>query len=84
MTNVAHVVTSTGATLVASSYTLDNAGNRTGMVEFRLGDAQPSLVTWTYDPAYQLTGEQRTGTPAWTTFTREQWSQFTPDQWAAF
>ena len=53
-------LSSTGTTLISSSYAYDPAGTRGGMTENRQGNA--SIVTWTHDAAYQLTGEQRTGT----------------------
>ena len=55
-----------GATTISSyAYRYDPAGNRTAVVE-----ADASRVTWLYDNAYQLTGENRTGTsPARNTFT---------------
>jgi len=47
------------------SYTYDALGNRTGV-----GEGNGDIVTWSYDPTYQLTREQRSGANAYdTTFT---------------
>ena len=47
------------------SYQYDKAGNRTS-----LSEADGSRTTWSYDAAYQLTGEHRTGANAFrNTFT---------------
>ena len=53
----------TGTVVLSCSYTRDNAGNPTNMSEQRLtsGTLATGLVTWTYDPTYQLTAEKRTG-----------------------
>ncbi len=45
-----------GATLSSFAYTYDSVHNRTQVVE-----VDGSVVTWTYDPTYQLTNEQRSG-----------------------
>jgi YD repeat-containing protein len=52
---------SLGNVLIGSSYTYDNSVNRTGMYEVRQG-APNGIVTWSYDPTYQLIQEQRSGT----------------------
>jgi RHS repeat-associated protein len=49
-------LTSGGTTLSSFNYTYNPAGNRTRVVE-----VDGSVVTWTYDPTYQLTSEQRSG-----------------------
>jgi YD repeat-containing protein len=55
----------TGATLSSFNYRMDKVGNRLGVVE-----AGGDVVSWSYDSAYQLTNEQRTGTLAYdTTYT---------------
>ena len=46
-----------GTTLSSFNYTHDPVGNRTQIVE-----ADGDVVTWSYDPTYQLTNEQRSGT----------------------
>ena len=45
-----------GTTLSSFAYTYNPAGNRTQVVE-----VDGSVVTWSYDPTYQLTNEQRSG-----------------------
>jgi RHS repeat-associated protein len=45
-----------GTTLSSFAYTYNPVGNRTQLVE-----VDGSVVTWTYDPTYQLTNEQRSG-----------------------
>jgi RHS repeat-associated protein len=49
-------LTSSGTTLSSFSYTYNPVGNRTQVVE-----SNGNVVTWTYDPTYQLTNEQRSG-----------------------
>ena len=49
-------LTTGGTTLSSFNYTYDPIGNRTQVVESN-GD----VVTWSYDPTYQLTNEQRSG-----------------------
>ena len=63
LVNVSSRLNSSGQVLLSSSYTYDNTINRTGMVEVRLVKSvmQTSIVTWSYDPTYQLIGEQRSG-----------------------
>jgi len=51
---------SDGTTISSFSYSLDNAGNRTGVTE-----ANGDVVTWTYDAFYQLTRERRSGANAY-------------------
>ena len=47
-----------GATTLSSfAYTYDPVGNRTQVAE-----VDGSVVTWSYDPTYQLTNERRSGT----------------------
>jgi YD repeat-containing protein len=48
------------ATLSSFAYTYNAVNNRTRVVE-----VDGSVVTWTYDPTYQLTNEQRSGPTAW-------------------
>ncbi len=45
-----------GTTLSSFAYTHNSVGNRTQVVE-----VDGSIVTWSYDPAYQLTNERRSG-----------------------
>ena len=45
-----------GTTLSSFAYTYNPVGNRTQVVE-----VDGSVVTWSYDPTYQLTNEQRSG-----------------------
>ena len=49
-------LTSGGTTLSSFNYTYNPVGNRTQVVE-----ANGDVVTWSYDPTYQLTNEQRSG-----------------------
>jgi RHS repeat-associated protein len=49
-------LTSGGTTLSSFNYAYNSVGNRTQVVE-----VDGSLVTWAYDPTYQLTNEQRSG-----------------------
>jgi RHS repeat-associated protein len=49
-------LTSGGTTLSSFNYTYNPIGNRTQVVE-----ADGDVVSWTYDPTYQLTNEQRSG-----------------------
>ena len=50
-----------GATTLSSfAYTYNPVGDRTQVVE-----VDGSVVTWSYDPTYQLTNEQRSGTNAY-------------------
>ena len=49
-------LTSTGTTLSSFNYVYDGIGNRT-----RATEADGSVVTWNYDPTYQLTNEHRSG-----------------------
>ena len=51
---------SDNTTISSFLYSLDNVGNRTGVQE-----AGGDLVTWSYDNAYQLTREQRSGANAY-------------------
>ena len=54
-----------GTTISSFGYKLDNVGNRTRVVESN-GD----VVTWTYDSAYQIKSERRSGANAYhNTFT---------------
>ena len=46
-----------GASFARFTYAYDAAGNRINDQEY-----DGSLTTWTYDPTYQLTGDDRTGT----------------------
>ena len=53
-----------GTTLASYSYTLDNAGNRTGVTETQLlpnGTVNTRTVTYTYDNLYRLLSESITG-----------------------
>ncbi len=45
-----------GITLSSFAYTFNRVGNRTQVIE-----VDGSVVTWSYDPTYQLTNEQRSG-----------------------
>ena len=49
-------INSSSTTLSSFSYKYDNAGNRTRVLE-----ASGNIVSWTYDPTYQLTRELRSG-----------------------
>ena len=49
-------LTTGGSTLSSFNYKYDGAGNR-----LRVLEVDGSLVTWTYDPTYQLTNESRSG-----------------------
>ena len=49
-------LTSTGTTLSSFNYAYNVVGNRTRVLE-----VDGSVVTWSYDPTYQLTNEQRSG-----------------------
>ena len=49
-------IASTAMYISRYDYKYDPTGNRTGVLE-----ADGSRVTWLYDSAYQLTGENRTG-----------------------
>jgi len=49
-------LTSTGTTLSSFNYAYNGVGNRTRVLE-----VDGSVVTWNYDPTYQLTNEQRSG-----------------------
>jgi len=49
-------LTSTGTTLSSFNYAYNAAGNRSRVLE-----ADGSVVSWNYDPTYQLTNEQRSG-----------------------
>ncbi len=49
-------LTSGGTTLSSFNYTYNSGGNRTQVVE-----ATGDVVSWSYDPTYQLTNEQRSG-----------------------
>ena len=49
-------INSAGTTLSSFNYTYSPVGNRTQVVE-----VDGSVVTWNYDPTYQLTNEQRSG-----------------------
>ena len=49
-----------GSTLSSFNYTYNSVGNRTRVIE-----ANGDIVTWSYDPAYQLTNEQRSGANAY-------------------
>jgi RHS repeat-associated protein len=53
-------VNSTGTTLSNFNYTYNHVGNRTQVVE-----VDGSTVSWSYDPTYQLTNEQRSGANAY-------------------
>ncbi len=53
-------LTSGGATLSSFNYTYNTVGNRTQVVE-----ADGDVVTWSYDPTYQLTNERRSGANAY-------------------
>ena len=53
-------LTSTGTTLSSFNYAYNSVGNRTRVLE-----ADGSVVTWSYDPTYQLTNEQRSGTTSY-------------------
>jgi len=47
---------STGTTLSSFNYAYNGVGNRT-----RVQEVDGSVLTWSYDPTYQLTNEQRSG-----------------------
>ena len=49
-----------GTTLSSFNYTYNPVGNRTQVVE-----ANGDVVTWSYDPTYQLTNERRSGANAY-------------------
>ena len=49
-------LTSGGTTLSSFIYTYDQMGNRTQVIE-----ANGDVVSWSYDPTYQLSNEQRSG-----------------------
>ena len=49
-------LTTSGTTLSSFNYTYNPVGNRTQVVE-----ANGDVVTFAYDPTYQLTNEQRSG-----------------------
>ena len=49
-------LTSTGTTLSSFNYAYNAVGYRTRVME-----VDGSVVTWSYDPTYQLTNEQRSG-----------------------
>ena len=49
-------LTSAGTTLSSFNYTYNPVGNRVQVVE-----ANGDVVTWSYDPTYQLTNERRSG-----------------------
>jgi hypothetical protein len=49
-------LTSAGVTLSSFDFTYSSVGNRTQVVE-----VAGAVVTWIYDPTYQLTNEQRSG-----------------------
>ena len=49
-------LTTGGSTLSSFNYKYNGAGNR-----LRVLEVDGSLVTWTYDPTYQLTNESRSG-----------------------
>jgi RHS repeat-associated protein len=53
-------LTSGGTTLSSFNYTYNSIGNRTQVVE-----ANSDVVSWTYDPTYQLTNEERSGANAY-------------------
>jgi RHS repeat-associated protein len=53
-------VNSSGTTLSSFNYTYNPVGNRTQVAE-----VDGSMVTWSYDPTYQLTNEQRSGANAY-------------------
>ncbi len=53
-------LTSGGTTLSSFNYTYDHIGNRTQVVE-----ANGDVVSWSYDPTYQLTNERRSGANAY-------------------
>ena len=53
-------ITSGGTTLSSFNYTYNPVGNRTQVVE-----ADGDVVTWSYDPTYQLTNERRSGANAY-------------------
>src|SRR5262249_13324039 len=53
-------IKSDGTTLSSFSYSMDNVGNRTRVIE-----ADGTRVTWTYDDTYQLRGETRGGAHAY-------------------
>ena len=53
-------LTSGGTTLSSFNYTYNPVGNRTQVVE-----ADGDVVTWSYDPTYQLTNERRSGANAY-------------------
>ncbi len=53
-------LTSGGTTLSSFNYTYNSVGDRTQVVE-----ADGSVVSWSYDPTYQLTNEQRSGANAY-------------------
>jgi YD repeat-containing protein len=49
-------LTSSGTTLSSFNYTYSPVGNRSQVIE-----ADGDVVSWTYDPTYQLTNEVRSG-----------------------
>lgn len=59
LTDIIHR-TSANSTFESFAYRHDNTGNRTRVIEDS-GD----IVTWTYDPTYQLTAEHRSGVNAY-------------------
>ena len=73
--------TTAGVTLSSFAYQYDRTQNRLGVT-----DASGAATTWSYDPTYQLTGEQRStpGALDWVDFTLAQWQSFTLAQWQAF
>lgn len=53
-------IKSDNATLSSFLYSFDNVGNRVGVTE-----ANGDIITWSYDGAYQLIREQRSGANAY-------------------
>ena len=53
-------LSSSGTTLSSFNYTYNPVGNRTQVVE-----ATGDVLTWSYDPTYQLTNERRSGANAY-------------------
>jgi RHS repeat-associated protein len=53
-------ITSGGTTLSSFNYMYNSVGNRT-----KVAEANGDVVSWSYDPTYQLTNEQRSGASAY-------------------